>query len=62
MISGGCPLAAADSRLPVDRDADVVEGDRVPADRPLGHTQVVRCPATVDDRPALQELEEGEQS
>ena len=58
---GAKPVAAADTRLSVDRDADVVERDRVPADRPLGDTQVGRRRAAVDHRPRLEHLEEGEQ-
>jgi hypothetical protein len=55
------PVAAADAGLAVDRDADVVEGDRVAADRPLGHAQVGGCGTTVHHGAALQHLEEGEQ-
>ena len=54
-------IAAAHARLAVDRDADVVQRDRVPADRPLGDAEVGRGRATVDHRPRLEHLEEGEQ-
>ena len=56
------PVATAHAGLAVDRDADVVERDRVAADRPLGHAELGRGRASVDDGPALQQLEEGEQS
>ena len=59
---GAKPVAAADPRLAVDRDADVVQRDRVAADRPLGDAEVLRRRAPVDDGPALKQLEEGEQS
>ena len=58
---GAQAVAAADPGLAVDRDADVVQRDRVPADRPLGDTQVGRRRAAVDHRPRLEHLEEREQ-
>jgi len=39
-----------------------VQGDRVAPDRPFGDAEVGRGGATVDDRAALEQLEEGEQS
>jgi hypothetical protein len=53
---------AADARLSVDRDAELVQGDHVAADRPLAHTEVARRRRPVDDDPLLEQLEEGEES
>ena len=60
--AGAEPVPAADAGLPVDRDADVVERDRVPADRPLGHAEVGGGRAPVHHRTGLEQLEEGEQA
>ena len=60
--AGAEPVAAADAGLAVDRDADVVQRDRVPADRPLGHAEVGGGGAAVDHRPGLEHLEEREQA
>jgi len=59
---GAQPVAAPDPGLAVDGDADVVEGDGVAANRPLGHAQVGRGRTSVHDRAALQKLEKREQS
>jgi hypothetical protein len=56
--AGAEPVAAADTGLTVDRNADVVERDRVAANRALADTQFVRGCASIDDEPALQQLEE----
>jgi hypothetical protein len=48
--------------LPVDRDADVVQRDRVAADRPFADAELRRGRRPVDDEARLQQLEEGEQS
>jgi hypothetical protein len=56
------PVAAAEAGLAVDRDADLVESDRVPSDRPGAHAELVRGSGSVDDGAALQQLEEREKS
>jgi hypothetical protein len=38
-----------------------VKRDRIAADRPLAHAELVRRRGAFDDESALQELEEGEQ-
>jgi hypothetical protein len=48
--------------LALDGYADVLEGDRVPADRPRGYAELARGRAAFHDRPALQELEEREKT
>jgi hypothetical protein len=54
------PVAAADPRLALHRDADVLERNRVAADRPLADAELARRVPCVDQRAALQQLEEGE--
>jgi hypothetical protein len=56
------PVAAADTRLPVDRDPELVQGDRVAADRPLADAELARSLGAIDDEPVLQQLEEREES
>jgi hypothetical protein len=48
--------------LPVDRDPELVQGDRVAADRPLADAQLARGRWAVDDEPVLQQLEKREES
>jgi hypothetical protein len=56
------PVAAAQPRLTLDGDADVLEGNCVPADRPLTYAELAGGRAPVDDRAALEELEKREES
>lgn len=48
------PVAAAGPRLPVDRDAEFVQRDRVAADRPLADTKLGRSRAALDNELPLQ--------
>ena len=56
------PVATAGARLPVDRDAEVVQRDGVPPNRPLAHPECRRGRGAVDGRPGLEQLEEREQA
>ena len=63
---GGCAIIVApgpdggDVSVRTPFSSDVVQGDGIPADRPLGHAEIGRSRAAVHDRPALQQLEERE--
>ena len=52
--AGPQPVAASDARLAVDRDAEVVQGDRIAPHGALGHAQLGGGGAPVDDGPALE--------
>ena len=55
-------VAAADSRLAVDGDPELVQRDDVASDRPLAHTQLAGRGPGIDHPQTLEEFEEAEES